>query len=736
MNDKRAAALMRAPGGLRVRVRDAVAGCVASIVLIANIVSFAALMFPGPLAAGAPTAVWAMLVGSAVIGLWVAWTTTLPPLATGIDSPTGAVLALVAAAAAQAVLASGGTAPQAIQTMLMLFTGATLLSGALLLGVGVARWSAYLRFVPFFVISGFLGATGWLLIAGGIRMTTGLGPLDALAAGGDGLARLACAVVVLAVLLAVRRWVRWALALPAALAVMTLLGAMGLQLAGGAASTQGWYLPSLGTLTSWQPFEAARADPASLALALRFVPEMVAVAIVALVSLVTKTASLEVARQRSSDLDVEMRAHGLATLVAAPLGGIVASMQLGTSRLLEQSGGGLRGPGVACALVLGAVALLNLDLLSLIPIPIAAGLVFQLGWGFLVEAFGKSIGRRDGLDLALGGLIAAACVGFGYVAGVLGGVVGACLLFAVSYARVGAVRQHLSRAQFAGNVSRSTDAARHLGEAGEAIQIYWLAGYIFFGSSEGVFERVHRDVQARPAGRVTHVILDFAMVPAADTSATVSLAKLRHFCRQQGIVLAFSGVVPALRGALEREGFFAGPDVPPPFADVTAALAWAEDALLERSGLAAPPEAADIEAWLQQQLGADVPVRDLLRYFERRSFGGGEVLYRQGEAADAIDLVAAGRLGVDVAVGGTQTLRLRSITTQTVVGEMGFFGRVARSATVTAEGPATVWTLTRDRFERLRRERPDLASAFYEFLLRTLSERLRLTEKMAVALRR
>src|SRR5689334_12816240 len=89
--------------------RDAVAGFVAAIVLVANIVSFAALMFPGDLAPGIPIAIWAMLVGSAVGGAWIAWWTSLPPLATGIDSPTGAFLVLLSAATAGAVGASGGS---------------------------------------------------------------------------------------------------------------------------------------------------------------------------------------------------------------------------------------------------------------------------------------------------------------------------------------------------------------------------------------------------------------------------------------------------------------------------------------------------------------------------------------------------------------------------------------------------------------------------------------------------
>jgi MFS superfamily sulfate permease-like transporter len=71
---------------------------------------------------------------------------------------------------------------------------------------------------------------------------------------------------------------------------------------------------------------------------------------------------------------------------------------------------------------------------------------------------------------------------YGYLTGILIGVVCACLLFAISYARVGIVRRHLTRAQFASNVDRSQEVSKYLRKAADAIQIYWLSGYIFFGS--------------------------------------------------------------------------------------------------------------------------------------------------------------------------------------------------------------------------------------------------------------
>jgi len=124
-------------------------------------------MFPGDLSSGIPIAIWAMLIGSCLGGVWIALATSLPPLATGIDSPTGAVLVLLSAATGAGVVAAGGSPQTAVQTVMLVFTAATFMSGALLYGLGACRWGSYFRFVPYFVVGGFLAATGWFLIAGG-----------------------------------------------------------------------------------------------------------------------------------------------------------------------------------------------------------------------------------------------------------------------------------------------------------------------------------------------------------------------------------------------------------------------------------------------------------------------------------------------------------------------------------------------------------------------------------------
>src|SRR5258705_4427530 len=105
-------------------LKDTGAGLLASVIPIANIVSFGALLFPGDLSAGIPTAIWAMLIGGCIGGVWIALATSLPPLATGMDSPTVAVLTLFSAAIGASVGAARGSPPTAVQTGMLGFSTA------------------------------------------------------------------------------------------------------------------------------------------------------------------------------------------------------------------------------------------------------------------------------------------------------------------------------------------------------------------------------------------------------------------------------------------------------------------------------------------------------------------------------------------------------------------------------------------------------------------------------------
>jgi SulP family sulfate permease len=717
-------------------IRDAAAGFVSAIVLIANIISFAALMFSGELSSGIPFAIWSMLVGSCVCGLIISLKTSLPPLATGIDSPTGAVLVLLSVTTSNVMMSAGGTPADAIQATMLLFSIATFLSGLTLYLLGTFRWGEYFRFVPYSVVAGFLAATGLFLFLGGTRIAIGRSltanpfaqwtALDAFKVGA-GLAALF-------VLLAIRRWSKWGLAMPIALLLMWLCGAGVLRIFDISEPQYGWYLPALGSLVVWSPFAELQSTHVTRSEVLATLPELIAVILVGVISLVTKVSSLELARQAAANLNQEFRWHGIANLIAAPLGGLAASLQNGSSRLLDHAGSMTRASGAIAAIILGLVALTNFNLAGIVPLPVIVGLVFYLGYTFIVDALWRPYAQRAWLDLSLALVIMSICVAYGYLVGVLAGIVCACVLFAVSYSRRGVVRRHATRASFASYVTQTAAISKYLHDVGAKIQIYWLSGHIFFGSAESLFERIRGDIARLPPGEVSFVVLDFEMVSGADTSAILSITKIRDFCVKHNIVFVGASASLSVEAGLARSGCFKYPKGA--FADLNLAVAWCEDRLLDSASMKPITGAPEFESWLKLQLGSRVSLPELFAYLEVKSTEGSEVIYRQGDPADSMDIVAEGVLVVDVANERGETVRVRRINTHSVVGEMGFFRRTARSATVSSEGPAKLFSLSRANFERMRGERPDLAYACDDFIVSTMADRVETANRSLTALRR
>jgi SulP family sulfate permease len=211
---------------------------------------------------------------------------------------------------------------------------------------------------------------------------------------------------------------------------------------------------------------------------------------------------------------------------------------------------------------------------------------------------------------------------------------------------------------------------------------------------------------------------------------------LRNFCEKRGATLVYCALSPANSRTLKLGGFFGGKSRHQLFADLNLALAWCENQLLAQAKLDTDTDLASFETWLQHQLGTAVAAADFVTYLTRRDIARSQILYREGEPADNIDLLATGTLAVDIAMDNGKSLCVRRIATHAVLGEMGFFRRRARSASVSSDGPVTLFTLTRANFERMRRERPDLANAFDDFIMRTLADRIDFANREVVALSR
>src|SRR5579872_6736653 len=162
------------PKGIGAALNDVFAGAVCSILSIAYCLSYAALIFSGPLTPHLSYGVAVTFLSAAVAGAVVAFRSSLFFAVAGPDSSISVIIAAMVATLVRRMAAGGhGDLLQATLIVVALATAAT---GFVLFIFGLARAGRAIRFVPFPVVGGFLGATGLLMITGAVQVVTDRAP--------------------------------------------------------------------------------------------------------------------------------------------------------------------------------------------------------------------------------------------------------------------------------------------------------------------------------------------------------------------------------------------------------------------------------------------------------------------------------------------------------------------------------------------------------------------------------
>ena len=335
---------------------EVLAGVVASLVTLAHCLSFSALIFTGDLRDGLVFGLWGFWVASAVANLAGAVTATLPPLLSGPRNPVVAVMSVLAIQVAADVIGGGGSRAAAVHHVLLAFSLAGLLTGLSLWLLGRYRLGQLVRFVPYPVIAGFLAASGWLLVTGGLGLALGrpltlpsLGALPLSLAPAD-LARLFVAILFVAAIFGLRRLGAGSTALPQLFLAAVVVLDIALWWSGLRA---GWYLEGAAGARFWSPLSAPGSQQADPAVLLRGAVEMLTIVGVSVFVLPLDLSSLELQRRADADVDAEFRNAGLVGLLLVPFGGLAVGAAPNTCRLADELGAASRLSGLAAGFFIG-----------------------------------------------------------------------------------------------------------------------------------------------------------------------------------------------------------------------------------------------------------------------------------------------------------------------------------------------------------------------------------------------
>jgi SulP family sulfate permease len=319
------------------------------------------------------------------------------------------------------------------------------------------------------------------------------------------------------------------------------------------------------------------------------------------------------------------------------------------------------------------------------------------------------------LEYAVVVVILAGVIVWGFLTGVVIGLVLAVMLFVISYGRIELVREVAFGETYRSNVERPANERAELRRLSDRVQILRASGFVFFGSTNRLLEQIRHRIDDTPP---RFLVIDLRRVTGVDSSAVVSFVKVMRLAEAGGFEVIFTGASDPVRAQLARGGVEEVEGLVSFEPDLDRGLQRCEDTLLSAPGL---PEAL-AENPARGRLEGLPP--GLVAHLERVSVPEGTVLLHQGEPPGDIYVLESGRLGVETVTPEGSRIRLRTLRPGVVVGEIAFYARVARTADVVAEVPSVVLRLSREAIDRLEADEPELAATLHGWLATTLAERL------------
>nr|WP_283773094.1 SulP family inorganic anion transporter [Craterilacuibacter sp. RT1T] len=673
--------------------------------------AYASLLFQGAASAYTGLGFCILMLGTAVGAMVVAVKSRQPGLITGPDEAATIALASVIAGIA-GLRSSASTSPEAAALMVIILMGsAGLLAGVLFWLVGRFHLGQLIRYLPYPVISGFLAGSGLLLLWAGLGLAGGIDHL--------GLSHPATFLQLLprwqfclpALLLAIAlvrggRYISHSLLMPMTLLAAVVLFFSVVWLSGadvGGLRQAGWlYQPPVQD----DSFDYARFAAAWATLKPDFflsaLPQLLLVALVALLAMLLQTSALEQVLGHDLELDAELRAQSTANLLGGCCGALPMVPFISDTLLNLDIAGPNRLAGMVMALlcVLGAIA--GLSIMPWIPQFVLAAILIYFGVGLLSDTLIKEYGRARRADYAVMLLVALTVNLFGFMQGALLGVLFTAGFFLRDYSRLQPVRQQYHAGNAPGRVSRPVTQHVALEVDPHWLAVYVLEGYLFFGSAHRLYQQV------KAAFNHTYpecLILDMGRVQGIDATGIAMLDKLaQRQAERQGVL-----VLCDMRAGLplpQGVGIVYQPDL-------NHALEYAEDLRLVRLGLA-DDEAQPLPGLLDE----------LAAYLKPRSYQAGELLIRQGDTAQGLLFITAGSVSVRLMQASGKTIRLRRFMCGTVLGEVSLYAGTATSASVYADEATRVLQLSPAALSQLEFRAPALALQLHRQIAAVMANRL------------
>jgi SulP family sulfate permease len=705
------------------------AGAVVGILAVVYGISFATLIFSDELAPFVVSGIGLTLFGAFVLGLAMTLLASFSGLIPIPQDSPAAILGVVAAAIAGSMPASAG-AEDIFGTVAAAIVLTTLLSGAFFFCIGWFKLGRWVRFMPYPVVGGFLAGTGWLIVSGAMGLMTDtpltLAHLPALIQPALFIKWLPGLILAVVLLVILRRYHHF-LVMPGLLVAAIVLFYLMLFLSNGSvemARSQGWLFETVPDRSLWQPQALYSLGQANWMLLFGQAGNVGIIILVSLMATLLNMSGIALAGGKEIDLDRELQVTGLANLLAGLGGSSPGYPALSLSVLGQRLGGNGRITGLVSAGLCGITLFYGASLIALFPKVVLGGTLLFLGLSLLVEWIYEAWFKLSKVEYGLVLVILVIIATFGFLTGVIVGLIVAVGLFVVSYSQVNVVKEARSGgSHYRSNVMRCSQHDEMLQRYGGQLYILKLQGFIFFGTAHSLLDQIQQRLNQPNLPRLQFVLLDFRLVNGLDSSAVLIFTKLKQLAQAHGLVLVFTHLDGTIQQQLAKE-VFARQDQAlwRIYPDLDHGLEWCETQMIQSMALANHASSAQAVAEVSRLLADNDQV--LLPYLEQVEVSAGQTLIQQGEPSKGLYFIETGRVTVWLAGEDGAQLRLRTMTSGAVVGEVSWYLGQPASASVVTDEASTLYYLPAGNLRRMEQEAPGLAINFHTFIACLLCERV------------
>lgn len=705
-------------------------GLVVGLIEVILAISFAALIFAGELSGYVSIGIGIALIGAIITGVAVALITSLPGTVAGNQDAPSAILAVMAAGIVVS-MPDGVIGIETFATVVVAIALTTFLCGIFFLSLGYFNLGNLVRFLPYPVVGGFLAGTGWLLVSGSISMMTDLSiNLSGLAAlfQIENLLLWIPGLVFAITLLVILKRYDHSFLLPGLVFGAIILFYLVTYMAGfsiGELSDQGMLLgpfPEVNLLRTFPLSALAQVNWNSI---LAQTVNIAIVLAISSISLLLNASGLELEAEGDMDLNRELRAAGTGNLFAGLFAGLPGFQQLSLSAMNQRLGAGTRLTGLFAAGVCLAALAAGTAFISLIPKFVIGGLLMYFGLTFLYEWVYETWFKLPKADYFVILLILVVIASVGFLEGIAIGILVAIIFFAVNYSRVDVIKHSLTAATFQSRIARPKLHKRILRRYGNQVLILELQGYIFFGTANQLLEQIRAHLINYVENRLCFILLDFSGVTGIDSSVVLSFRKLNKMVQNNQAIIVLTGLSEKIETFLRKSGVLdLDEDSFHISSDLDYGVEWCEEKLLQSTGVLNRDTSKSIQAHLEEMIGDTEITARIMGYLEKDQLPAGTHFIHQGDSPGALYFLEDGMVTAQLEISGEEPRRLNTMSSENMVGEIGFYLGSKRNASVITETPATLYRLTTEALSKMESQDPEAAALFHKYIAYAMAEKL------------